>query len=38
MEIMRAKLMSLSVYKKILETEPVQALLRADHARTPPTG
>ena len=28
MEIMRAKLMSLSVYKNILETEPVQALLR----------
>ena len=34
MEIMRAKLMSLSVYKNILETEPVQALLRLTQAKT----
>ncbi len=34
MEIMRAKLMSLSVYKKILETEPVQALLHLTQAKT----
>ena len=34
MEIMRAKLMSISVYKKILETEPLQALLRLTQAKT----
>lgn len=34
MEIMRAKLMSLSVYKNILETEPLQALLRLTQAKT----
>lgn len=34
MEIMRAKLMSLSVYKNILETGPVQALLRLTQAKT----
>ncbi len=34
MEIMRAKLMSLSVYKNILETEPMQALLRLTQAKT----
>ena len=28
MEIMKAKLLSLSIYKGILETEPVQCLLR----------
>lgn len=34
MEIMRAKLMSISVYKNILETEPVKALLRLTEAKT----
>ena len=34
MEIMRAKLMSISVYKNILETEPMKALLRLTEAKT----
>lgn len=34
MEIMRAKLMSLSVYKNILEIKPIQALLRLTQAKT----
>lgn len=34
MEIMRAKLMSVSVYKNILETEPMKALLRLTEAKT----
>ena len=34
MEIMRAKLMSISVYKNILETKPVKALLRLTEAKT----
>ena len=33
MEIMRAKLMSISVYKNILETEPMKALLRLTEGR-----
>ena len=35
MEIMRAKLMSLSVYKNVLETEPVKCLLKLCDAKTP---
>lgn len=34
MEIMRTKLMSISVYKNILETEPMKALLRLTEAKT----
>lgn len=34
MEIMRAKLMSISVYKNILEMEPMKALLRLTEAKT----
>lgn len=37
MEIMKAKLMSLSIYKNILETEAVQCLLRLCDAKTPDT-
>ena len=35
MEIIKAKLMSLSVYKNMLETEPVECLLRMCDAKTP---
>ena len=35
MEIMKAKLLSLSIYKGILETEPVQCLLRICDAKSP---
>ena len=35
MEMMKAKLMSLSVYKNMLETEPVKCLLRLCEAKTP---
>lgn len=37
MEFMKAKLLSLSVYKNMLETEPVQCLLRLCDAKTPDT-
>lgn len=37
MEMMKAKLMSLCVYKNMLETEPVKALLRLCDAKTPDT-
>lgn len=37
MELMKAKLMSLSVYKNMLETEPVKCLLRMCEAKTPDT-
>lgn len=35
MELMKAKLMSLSVYKNMLEIEPVKCLLRLAEAKTP---
>lgn len=35
MEIIKAKLMSLSVYKNILETEPIRSLLQMCEAKTP---
>lgn len=35
MELMKAKLMSLSVYKNMLKTEPVACLLRLSEAKTP---
>lgn len=35
MEVLRAKLLGLSVYKNMLEVEPVQALLRLTEAKTP---
>ena len=35
MEIMKAKLMSLSIYKDILETEPIKCLLRICDAESP---
>jgi hypothetical protein len=35
MEMLRAKLMSLSVYQNMLEVEPVQCLLRLGEAQTP---
>ena len=37
MEMMKAKLMSLSVYKNMLETEPVKCILRLCDAKTPDT-
>lgn len=37
MELMKAKLMSLSVYKNMLEIEPVKCLLRLADAKTPDT-
>lgn len=37
LEMMKAKLMSLSVYKNMLETEPVKCLLRLCDAKTPDT-
>lgn len=37
MELMKAKLMSLSVYKNMLECEPVKCLLRLSEAKTPDT-
>jgi predicted AAA+ superfamily ATPase len=37
MELLRAKLMSLSVYKNMLETEPVKCLMGLTEAKTPDT-
>ncbi len=37
MELMKAKLMSLSIYKNMLDTEPVKCMLRLCEAKTPDT-